>query len=119
MSLMMTGYIRMLGAHAANNEPVDEHADRSLALIPASRLADFEAMLVAPDWLNRLTAISPTVAHHPAWFTTLRNTMLEYIKEDREAGQGLTDTGDTSNVTSHETTNSESASNNHTPGNTA
>jgi len=82
MNLMLKGYLKMLQKAAANNEPTDEYADTILSLLPESSMPEFEGMIRADNWREKMAIYSPAVNQYPDWFTSLRNVLIEFIDAD-------------------------------------
>lgn len=103
MGLMLKAYIKLLSNSAATNQDVGEWADNILTMMPPGQLPEFETILRAPDWKEKLSAHSASITEHPVWFTNLRDTILAFIDEDREAAGGLTVEEAEGKVPAHET----------------
>ena len=88
MNLVMIGYIDMLKNAAKKEASVEEYADSILSAIPSSELEEIEKMLAAETWREQLSHHTNAVMQYPEWFGKLRDTLLRYIKEDREHEQG-------------------------------
>ena len=77
----------MLKSAAAKNAPVEEYADSILSMVPASNVADIENLLRPADWRVKIAQHTQAAEEYPGWFTALRDTLLQYIDEDKaEAG---------------------------------
>lgn len=83
MNIMLTSYIKLLNKAAERNEPVEEHADQILNMIPASELDNIEQLLAAENWRQELAKKTDVIEKHPEWFSNLRDTILQYIAEDK------------------------------------
>jgi hypothetical protein len=83
VSLLITNYLNLLSRAAQQNAPVDEYADSILAMIPTSSISEVESLLRPADWRDRLKQRTQAAEIHPVWFTALRDTLLQYIDEDR------------------------------------
>jgi hypothetical protein len=99
MNLMIRGYLKMMLNAAIQNEPVETWADNVLNLLPESELPVIENLLRADNWLSVITQHVPQASQHEQWFTNLRNTLLQFIDDDRE---GLTMPDVTGNTVKHE-----------------
>jgi hypothetical protein len=99
MNLMMRGYLLMVTNAAKASQDTAEFADSILGMLPETQLAEFEAMLRAPDWREKFATYSPAVNTYPEWFTRLHDNLLQFIDEDK--GLTVDDTG--ASVTAHET----------------
>ena len=106
MNLMMKGYIGILTRAAKQNEEVEGYANTILDLIPESDFTQFEVMIRADDWQQRMAMYAPSVNDYPGWFLNLRNTIIEFIDGDRADEQDrtqLTEVKPGDRVQSHET----------------
>jgi hypothetical protein len=113
MNLMIKGYLLILSKAAAEGQAVEEYADSILNLLPASNMDEFEKMLRGADWQEKLASYSPDVVVHPAWYRSLRDTIIQFIDED--SGQLTVDKpGDS--VIPHENDNPGASAQNNNPG---
>lgn len=106
VSLLIVNYLNMLTRAAKQNAPVEEYADSILSMVPASNLADLEDMIRPDDWRVKMANHTQAVEQHPEWFTALRDTLLQYIEEDKQAVQGevathLTPVSESGSVVAH------------------
>ena len=85
---LIYNYLNMLKRAASQNAPVDEYADSILSMVPASNIADLENLLKPADWREQLRKKTTAVEEFPVWFTQLRDTLLLFIEEDRQAAGG-------------------------------
>ncbi|HEY6018366.1 MAG TPA: hypothetical protein VIY48_00240 [Candidatus Paceibacterota bacterium] len=83
MNMMLKAYLKMMLSAAAQNAPVEGYADQVINLLSDEQMVEVETMLRADDWLARLTNLVPQAPSHAEWFTRLRNTILQYLDEDR------------------------------------
>jgi hypothetical protein len=88
VNIMIKGYVKMLTGAASSNHDVTDYADGILNFIPSSQLPEFEAMLRAPDWQEKFAQYTSAVLQYPQWFTSLRDTIIQYIDEDRATASG-------------------------------
>lgn len=88
VTMLIASYLTFLKAAAAKNAPIDEYADSILNTLPESEHAELEKFLIAPDWRESAKRHTGVIELYPQWFTSLRDTILQYIKEDREASAG-------------------------------
>lgn len=92
VSLLITNYLGMLKSAASKNAPVEEYAESILSMVPTSNVADIEALLRPDDWRVKVGQHTQAVEEYPGWFTALRDTLLQYIEEDKQAAQGEVNT---------------------------
>ena len=102
VKIIVVQYLNMLTKAAAKNAPVDEYADSILATVPPSNLAELEAMLRPATWREDLKKYTEAIEVYPAWFTQLRDTVLQFIDDDKAAALGLTEPENMGNVMQHE-----------------
>ena len=106
VSLLIINYLNMLTRAAEAKAPVEEYADSILSMVPASNLTDLENLISPSDWREKMKAHTQSVERYPEWFTALRNTLLQYIEEDKQALAGevstnLTHAPESGSVVSH------------------
>jgi hypothetical protein len=106
VSLLITNYLGMLKTAAKKQADVGEYADSILSMVPASNVADIEALLRPDDWRDKVKQHTTAVEEYPIWFTALRDTLLQFIDEDRAEASGgvstnLTSENESDSVVSH------------------
>jgi hypothetical protein len=87
VSLLITNYLGMLKNAAKKQADVAEYADSILSMVPASNVADIENLLRPDDWRAKVKQHTTAVEEYPDWFTALRDTLLQFIDEDKAAAQ--------------------------------
>lgn len=107
---LIYNYLNMLTRAAEGKAPVEEYADSILSMIPPSNTTELEALLKPDDWREQMRKRTTVVEQYPEWFTGLRNTLLQYIEEDRDAASPeaithLTTENVAGSVTDHENDN--------------
>lgn len=112
VNIIIMQYLNMLKNAAAKNAPVEEYADSILNSIPASSAVDLENMLRPETWRSELAKHTQAVEQYPAWFSSLRDTLLMFIDEDK-AVPILTGGESSGSVPAHETANSGISTENH------
>jgi hypothetical protein len=88
VSLLITNYLGMLKTAAKKQADVAEYADSILSMVPASNIPDIEALLRPDDWREKVKQHTTAVEEYPDWFTALRDTLLQFIDEDRAEASG-------------------------------
>ena len=87
VNIIILQYLKMLSNAAKVNAPVDEYADSILATVPASQVIDLENLLKPDDWREKIRAHTLVIEQYPVWFTGLRDTILQFIEEDRQQSE--------------------------------
>ena len=102
VNIIVIQYLNLLKKAAEQKAPVEEYADSILASVPLSSVVELENLLRPAGWRVELQKHTAVVEQHPVWFTSLRDTVLQYIDEDKATALDLTDEHDSGSVTNHE-----------------
>lgn len=84
MNIFVTQYMNTLKNAAVKNLPVESYAESILAIIPEPESPGLEELLKDQNWRARIAKHTNAVELYPDWFGRLRETLLEYIEEDKQ-----------------------------------
>lgn len=106
VNIIIAQYLNMLKTAASKQAPVEEYADSILNSIPSAEIPGLEEMLKPADWREKTRQYTDAIELYPDWFTSLRDTVLQFIEDDRqiavEVSGHLTPVAGAGSVINHE-----------------
>jgi hypothetical protein len=83
VNIIIIQYLNMLKQAAKKSAPVEEYADSILNTLPRSSIPELEGIISPVDWREKLRLHTTAADEFPEWFGRLRDTLLQYIAEDK------------------------------------